>query len=316
MPDDGLILAGARAKIYVEALTTQIEQLYRSRQRSLVTRLAKIDLTAFERYRTEEILKQINAELAFLDRGARDWAKTAGLESYRRGVSLAEKRLRALDVTDVVDFGASIHTSAVDILIDDMTIDLLNANQSMRRVFRNFIRRTQQTLLEEREISKMIAAGVIEGATRKQTSDVILAALRKRMAGEQFILINGRHYRPDHYAALVARTRTREAATLGTINTCLQYGNDLVQVSAHAHVNRPGDVCPEYAGRVFSISGANPDFPHLSARPPFHPHCCHVLTPITAQALKSRGMYDDVSKLSRNRTAEIDSLEAYQEAIA
>ena len=72
------------------------------------------------------------------------------------------------------------------------------------------------------------------------------------------------------------------------MNTSLQYGNDLVQVSVHAMNEPPGDICYQYQGRVFSISGNDPNFPQLTDRPPFHPNCEHVLLPVDKETLQSR----------------------------
>ncbi|MDY3751679.1 phage minor capsid protein, partial [Christensenella minuta] len=58
-------------------------------------------------------------------------------------------------------------------------------------------------------------------------------------------------------------------------------GNDLVKMSSHFG---SCPICAPYEGRVFSVSGTNPNYPSLydtpwsSAYQNFHPHCRHILT--------------------------------------
>jgi predicted nucleotidyltransferase len=85
----------------------------------------------------------------------------------------------------------------------------------------------------------------------------------------------------DAYAATVARTTTREATNTATMNQLQYEGYDLVKMSKH---NSPCPVCSVYEGRVYSISGKNPNYPALSivfhsGHAVIHPNCRHVLAP-------------------------------------
>jgi len=297
-------------------LRQQIEKLvtiYRSAQNVLTEKLRKVNLTDFEKYRAETLLKQVEVITASLNNGVYKWAKTSIPQSYERGIDLAAERLKALDVTRFVAYDAQIHTSAVNALVDDVTTELLIANDSMKKFFNRVIRTTQQSLLQDTEISRMIAEGLIEGEARRTVSDTILKGLREQLGNKQFIVINGRNYRPDSYASLIARTRTREASSQGTINTSLRYGVDLMQWDSHSEIC---EYCQQFAGRVYSISGLDKDFPALREKPPLHPNCRCVIIPITRNNLEARGYLREIVKLSNAPSIAVPSFGRFEEILA
>jgi hypothetical protein len=257
-------------------------------------------------------MAQVRDQIGRLDIFARRWTTRNVAEAYRRGAEFAQERLRNLDITRRVDLGAQVHTTAVNAVADQMTLDLLGANASIRRQVTDFLRRTQQKFLEERQINRNIAQGLIQGESRRTTSDRIYQDLKDRMGDEKFISIKGRNYEPKTYSELVARTRTREATTKGTINSTLQYGLDLVQVSVHSN---PCPVCLKFQGKIYSISGTDPNFPPLTQEPPYHPNCEHVLLPITRVAMEDRGTFEPLLKFSRSRDT-VEDFAAFEETIA
>lgn len=303
----------AEKEAYMEKKIAELQSLYSAAQKKLVDRLRNEALTDFQKMRATAMLKQIEVTITALNREAYVWAKDAAKYSYVRGIDISADRLKKLKVTRFVNYDAKIHTSAVDILTDDITLELITANEAMKKNISRFIRQTQQAILQEKAISKSIAEGLIEGQTRRQISSELLTLFKERLKGEQLIPINGRYYRPDKYAALVARTRTREATTNGILNTAIYYGVDLVQWSVH---EENCEFCQQLAGRVFSISGTHKDFPPLEEYPPLHPHCKCVITPITEQSIEQRGQYDNLVALSISDTVKIDSFTRFQEALA
>jgi len=288
----------AEQELRIQKQIQELAKIYLAAQKGIKAELRRLDITDFRRSRSEAILKEINLILRGLNFKSRQWAEKAIPDAYRRGFDLAGEQLKKMRVTSFVDFDKPIHTSAVGILVDDITFDLVYANNSIERNVNRFIRETQQRILEDKEISRMIAEGVVRGETRRAVSDSLLESFRKRMAEEQFITINGRNYRPDYYAELIARTRGREASSQGTINTALAYDVDLVQWSVHSGAC---PVCQDLQGKIFSISGTNDDFPALTSdtTPPAHPHCAHVLTPVLSEVLRKRGQYEGLSRFSR-----------------
>jgi len=300
-------------KMYLTQQVDNLVKIYRSAQIGLAAQLRKIGLEDAERFRLQQLLKQVNTITAALNKGAYRWAKTTIPHSYEVGIDLAADRLKALGVTRFVSYDAKIHTSAVNVLVDEVTAELLTANENMKKFFTRVITQTQQRLLEDAEITRMIAEGVIKGEARRTVSDAILKELRKQMDNSQFVVINGRNYRPDSYATLVARTRTKEASTQGTLNTALRYDVDLVQWDTHSEIC---EYCQQFSGRVYSISGTDDNFPALDEKPPLHPNCRCVITPITRESLEDRGYLNEVIKLSNSPMIEVDSFSRFEEVLS
>lgn len=300
-------------EMYLRTQIEQLVQIYGRAQKSLAAELNRLNLTELQKVRAEGLLRQIEAVTAGLNKDTYRWAKNTLPQAYDRGIDLAAERLKALNVTRFVSYDANIHTSAISALIEDVSVELIMANNSIPKFFNRFIMQTQQRLLEDNEITRLISEGLIKGEARRTVSDTILQNLRKQMGNEQFIVINGRNYKPEGYAKLVARTRTREASSQGTINTSLRYGIDLVQWDAHLE---PCEYCQQFSGRVYSISGNDPNFPDLTEKPPLHPNCKCVITPITRESMQHRGYIDELIKLSNSPLTKIDSFSRFEEVLA
>jgi len=262
-------LSKLNREMYLRAQIDELRKLYSSAQKKLTEQLAKSNITDFQKFRAKQLLAQVDVVTAQLNNGVYKWAKSSLPYAYDEGIDLAGERLKALKVTRFVSYDAKIHTSAVDALISDVSTELIMANSSIDKLFSRVALQTQQTALQDAEISRMISEGLIEGETRRGISNKILDELKTQLGEEKYLVINGKNYRPDKYAELVARTRTREATTQGTINTALRYGVDLVQWDAHAEVC---EYCQQFSGRVYSISGQDSDFPQLTEKPPLHPN--------------------------------------------
>jgi hypothetical protein len=92
-------------------------------------------------------------------------------------------------------------------------------------------------------------------------------------------------YNLGAYARMVARTTLREAQTQATLDLCATYENDLVEVSYHG---TDCDICLEYEGKVYSLSGNDPNYPVLDEQPPFHPNCKHDILPTSEAEISVR----------------------------
>jgi len=317
--DNGILIMPFRnlskieRELYLKEKINQLGLMYEKVQHELEKKLRNMDITAFEKWRTEALLRETNLIVKQLNNGTKKWVEKNIPFGYWRGVDIAGERLKILGVTDTINYDATIHTSGINTLADEVTLDLLTANSSIRRTVNRYVRATQQSILEDKLISQMIAEGVISGEARRTISDKILIELRKQMGNEQFLTINGRHYQPKHYARLVARTRMREATTRGTINTCLQYRNDLVQWSVHAGAC---EICQTFMGRVYSLSGNDKEFPMLDERPSVHPNCECILVPITRPFLQRRlgTDYKNIVDLSQSKIP-VETFAGYEQIL-
>jgi hypothetical protein len=265
-----LTIKGFAKEIFLDKRVEQLAYTYRAAQKSLIRKLRDIDITDFQKARAQILLAQVNREIAMLDQMARKWAKGTIPTAYNFGLDISEDRLRQMGITKYVNMTSAIHTEAVAVLTDNVTLDLLTANQTIKKNTTRFIRATQQQVIEDKQISKAIAEGLIQGETRKEISNRILKDFEKQLKDEKFITINGRNYEPEGYSRMVARSRVAEASNQANVNAALQYGVDLVQVDIHAG---SCEMCDHFQGRIYSISGNDPDFPPLDERPPYHPNC-------------------------------------------
>lgn len=299
---------------FLDARSQALIDVYEAAEKKIVGILGKAEGISDEaRWRFESLLAQIQHEIAFLNQSVATWAPIAASSAYKRGSVLASQTARSMGLpAQKIDFDAVLHKGAISALSDQMALDMLGANQTMLDNSTRLIRATQQRVLSETTINRALAEGLAGGESRRQISRTLEDQFSAQLEEGKLITAGGRNFQPGTYAELVTRTRTREAATWGTINTQADYGLDLVQVSTH---ESEVDVCTPYAGRVFSLSGNNPDFPLLDRKPPFHPNCKHVLLPVSATILRMRGQYDALSALSNNRplSEDLADIEAWAE---
>jgi hypothetical protein len=266
----------------VRAAQKQLIRLYKEASVRIQKQLASATLTSFQSFNLTQQLSQINAIITALDIEAKNLSSRLVGPSYRLGLKLSSDSLTkaGMDVVGSVtaNMGNLIATEAVAAIADQVALDLISANATMANQARRFLRATQQSLISEKDISDAIARGVIEGETRKQVSDRLLAQLKKELKGGPKVIINGRKYDPEYYAELVARTRTREAVTQGAIRFGMDNDVYLYQVSVHSGAC---PICIPYQGKIYAVVEGT-GFPLLEERPPFHPRCVLPETPVFA----------------------------------
>jgi hypothetical protein len=222
------------------------------------------------------------------------------------------KGLREIGVHGAVSFTPEFHREAIQVLVNDMQDTLADASESIAKNFRRVTRRTQLSRIADKKIAENIAESLVTGETRRAVTKNIIKTLKTEL-DDGMVVINGRRYDPAKYAKMVARTKTREAVTAGTVNEMIEAGEDLVMVTRHG----AKDGCQFYEGRVFSISGGSEKYASLdelpNGGPPFHPNCRHNIAPyvddLASRTEKKRGAdmpekylgkpYKDVEKMAR-----------------
>jgi hypothetical protein len=151
---------------------------------------------------------------------------------------------------------------------------------------------TQQTLIKENKINKLIDEGFTEKKTLYNATKKLRNELTKKAIDGKFVTVlnkNGKemHFEIKYYSEMVAQSKYLEAMNTATINTALEVGSDLVQMDNH---NSECEICAPLEGKVYSISGKDPDFPVLDFSVPLHSHCYHSLTVIFRETLENRGI--------------------------
>lgn len=303
------------SRLMREAQVRELKAVYAKAEKDLKRIVDGMTATDFQKARAGQLLAQVRQVSDRLKVDGLRWARRQLPEVYEEGVDFASQVMARQGLPAEANLGAQVHTRAVDALVRRAAFDVVRSADSMPRFFGEFVRRTQQMVLEEGVLNRELAAAILKGETRKAASDRILVQLMKRMEGQQFIEAGRYSFTPEYYSELVARTRIIEASSDATLALNQEFGNDLVQVSRHEGVD-PGDFpCRAYQGRVFATNDDDPDFPRLPAVPPFHPHCRHIILPVVRRFLERRGTIEPHKKLSRDLERSVDSPADFQRAL-
>lgn len=190
----------------------------------------------------------------------------------------------------------------IDALISDTVKKFQVASQGGIGEVGTLFREVQTSLIREDQINAAIAEGILTDSTPQRIQSNLEKLLRDRLINKEQIVVAGtKHYKPEYYAELLARTRTRDAQSSAAIQSSLQYGVDLVQVSDH---NTTTPICMKYEGQIYSISGNTPGYPRLGEIAPFHPNCLHVMLPLpVADAQDEAQLQAEAQRIfNRNQT--------------
>jgi hypothetical protein len=250
-------------------LTNKLIQLYQEAQIKIIEIIQAKEARGNSVQYQKALLTEVTNILKELDRKAGRLAEQVIKEAYNNGVLDVNK---ILEIEEGLNISfAKIHEEAIKVLIENATDDLFNAT--------SFVGREIRDLLREAGL-EAIAEKLATGLTVKQTKDLLIQKLT-----EQGITAirdkSGRLISLEAYAAMVARSTTREATNQGTMNQLQNLGHDLVQMSSHSPTC---SLCAALQGRVYSISGKDSRFPKLDIAfsggyANIHPNCQHVITP-------------------------------------
>lgn len=249
---------------------------------SRLTQAIKQNVDEFNRLRLGSLQIQVREILTQLRRDSRRWADKILPPIFQRAVDESFADLAAInfELTPADAAFSRLNQRTVETLVADATEDLVKAVEDSGRNIMRRLRAAELQGVRDQLVSRTLAEKSLEGADVRKQTQAITEILQKPMVN----IVNGRRLNSVHYARLVAVTRTREAATLGVVNTMLYHGIDLVKVSSHPHKK---DICTPFDGKIFSISGRSDQFPPLSATPnggpPFHPFCRHVTLPFVEE---------------------------------
>ena len=128
-------------------------------------------------------------------------------------------------------------------------------------------------------------------AALSQQKRVDYSGLKGRLVGHK--TIDGKELGLADYIRMVSLTASRDVFNLGVENAMLGRGNDLAMISREVRANSC-QACRDWAGKIVSISGKNPNYPSLQdARDAnvFHPHCIHFLEDLNEDRYAGTGHY-------------------------
>ena len=179
------------------------------------------------------------------------------------------------------DMFSHIHSDAVSELANEMRYHI---NQGISIAGRRVMR-----YLDTAKDNALRQAGLRSAALKAAAGQTVVDMqkdLMQRLANDGFLTVQygtgKRAYQVglDSYAAMVARSTTREAGNLARENQLAENGYDLMMMTEHYPTC---EACAVLQGRVYSISGRDKRFPPLSRAFPsgyrnVHPNCRHVMT--------------------------------------
>lgn len=271
----------------IQQLIEMYRQGFEEILRVIVEKEAKGQWTRYWR----DLLIEVRTILLQLDANAYEWIEQtlAAVYSQASAEAVAAIMLTMGSLRRANPEFAQVHQRAIDVVAQNMADNLRNATQFIGRRINDIFR---QITLEETG-GKFASGSTVQDMKKK----VVQRLLDEGQTA--FMDRLGRKWRLDTYAEMVARTTTREAATVATINTCQEFGQDLVRITRHYPTCAK---CAAVQGKVFSISGKDERYPKLTEeyRPPLHPHCRCVLTPYV------REMDDDAEATERFSNQPLD----------
>jgi hypothetical protein len=246
----------------------ELRKTYQQAQYRLIEIIAKQrargNVTAYR----EAIMKQVNREIAILDRYALKWTNRYIPYNYKIGADRVYRDMRraGIDVSTL-----AIDQTRVRLITANVYDKLATGHHLVGRLIEDNIRQAGV---------EAVAMKLSTGSTVKETQRLLVDKL-KQQGLTSVVDKAGRHIKLDAYAELVARSTTREATNLATMDQLKSLNHDLVQMSEHAS---PCPICAPLEGRVYSISGETPGYPQLDfafgeGHANIHPNCLHVITP-------------------------------------
>lgn len=277
----------------------KLNKIYSVASKKIAREMSLLDIANYQELKAIKMQENIDQLINILNRAAMKWAKKSMSEAYEKAYSISKTQLEILGAKRDYNFMEKIHEQTIMEDTDETMNVLIKANQSIKQnvaIFLYLVRKTTKTLSQfqafdlrdEEIISELLDDAIREGETRNYAANAVKDHFKQRFGEAQFININGRNYEMRAYADLVAKTRLRVVQTDAVLNSCKEFQNDLVQVSAHGTACL---ICEPYEGGIYSLSGKHPSYPYLDDYPPFHPRCQHSLLPTSEPAIEARSRY-------------------------
>lgn len=276
----------------------EIGRVYAYIKKEIIREMRKMNLMKYSEIAAIRIRNRIGQLIEFANKKTYQWAKDAIPAAY---IEAKRKAVISLDILGLRQdrfYDVKKHTGSMDDSIAETMDYMTKATASMRNITNQYLylmKMSADELIQIQEfegweeaaeqwIRDEILEGVETGASRQWVGAQIRNYLMDQMDEDGLINVKGRRYQPRYYAEMVARTEMRKSQSHAVINSCKQYETDLVEVSDHGTTT---PVCLNYEGKIFSISGHNPNYPYLDQEPPFHVNCQHFLYPTSPEAVET-----------------------------
>lgn len=277
------------ALIPMKTRIAEIQSVYATAAKRIVDILSALDPASFTSVESGQALRRIQFIIQVLNDQVRMWAPSAIKAAYQESADVARTRLELIGAKRLPErkYNPVRHEKKIGQLTKTVMGDYFKANQTIEKAARQFLGVMAQAaagvakiqvqefdikdawawitaLIKKARPTDWREAATAVGTISRQIRDYLLS----KLAGENFIIINGRHYNVRDYAELVARTRMRETQTEAIKESMKQFDEDLVEIPEH---DNPCEECAPYQGQVYSVSGETPGYELLpDGGPPWH----------------------------------------------
>ena len=258
--------------------------------------LLMLDVKTFKETKALSLQKKVDSTVRRMNKFSVNWSHESVPEAYRQAAMITRTSLSILGAKKNINFDNKIHSQSIEKARDIMAGVLMKANESINVNIGTYIYLIRQAtkaaaqiqafdLRSEEVISGLLDDTIKKGGARGELQRLIRIHFKRDIYQKKFINISGRNYNLIPYAETVARTRLRIIQSEAVKNLCNQYDNDLIEISDHG---TDCEICREYEGNIYSISGRHPVYPFMEGWPPYHCRCEHSVGPTSEEAISFR----------------------------
>lgn len=230
---------------------------------------------------------------------------------------IKQMRIPGLKSVDIANFINKDSTKqSIAAMLNETLTTYANGFLQGENTLIRLTRYTQQVNVNEKKMNQLVQegfekgigvdekyAGTVRGSSMRLREEL----LKKSIDGKHIIIVdrNGKptSWKINTYADMVAKAKLHELQTQAVIDAAVAVGGDLVQIDAH---NSDDEDCSYYEGKIFSLSGTDPDFPPVEELPPYHPNCKHNISVVFRSALIADGTLEDYIEFSNDDSGELN----------
>ncbi len=231
-----------------------------------------------------KLIKEIEESIKELQKNAAAYVNAAVPADYMENAADIFQQLRQQGVImKPPEAFRQLHTDAIYDLRREVMTQIEQGIAEARQQTENLVAEAQETAQKAALRSMGLDAAQHKIDTVGTITDM-QQELVKRLEATGILKVelgSGKHKREmsiTNYAHLVARSTSREVGNTARINQMSANGFDLVEIPPHYPTC---EICAILQDRVYSISGEDKRFPHLSKAigvyKNIHPHCRHVI---------------------------------------
>lgn len=296
--------------------TDELIRIYKQAQERIVKLIIVAgetgNVTVF--FYQQQLLQQINRELANLQQKSTVWVNTNMPIAYQQGVEMADQRI--ISQFKAAGVAPPVFPSAFGIIDREQILSLIDAT---RDTFDNLIQFTGSQLSTSinTAVAEAVKDKISTGATLAQAQATIATNLEAQGIQSVQIMRNGKktYMQLDSYAAMVARSTTAEATNQAVLRRVVDVNGDLVKMSSHFPTC---PICFPLQGRVYSITGKTPGYPRLEVAysggyANIHPNCKHRLLPYIPELKSPKEIKKD--QAISNRPFEIEDMSSREQGV-